>query len=139
VEVQEALTAVDRRKTKESLTLETVLAELTATNIGLTSSGTVTTTPAGAGQVGKEEVEVGGDPVLDKFIWGFEGTYVKDDGSAFPLRLFIWKGTAKMNGALEFGREDYPGIPIQVKALADTSKAKGRQLYKFQRVTAAAL
>lgn len=138
IEVQEALTAIDRRKTRENFTLETTLAEMTAANLGLGSSGTVTTTAAGASQVGKEELEVGGDDALDQYAWGFEGTYIDDDGDEFPLRLFIWKGTAKTNGTLEFGREDYPGIPLQVKALADTSKDKGKQLYKFQRVTGAA-
>ncbi len=138
IEVQEALTAVKRVKTKENLTLETVLAEITADNLSLAANGTVTKTSAGASQVGKEEVDVGGDPALAEFAWGFEGTYIDDDGNEFPVRFFLYKGTAKQNGAIEQGREVSPGIALQVKGLADTTKTKGSQLFKWQKVTAAA-
>jgi hypothetical protein len=138
IEVQESLAPVDRVRIKEALTLETVLAEITAANLSLAANGTVTTTAAGAGQVGKEEVEVGGSGAIAQFAWGFEGTFITDAGVSLPVRFFLFKGTARANGALEQGRELSPGISIQVKGLADTSKVVGKQLFKWQKVTAAA-
>jgi hypothetical protein len=135
--VQEALAAVKRRKTKEALVLETVLSELTADNIQLGSGGTVTDTAAGAAQVQKEELEAGNNAVLNERAWGFEGEYRKDDGTQFPIRLFIFKGTANLNGALEFSKEsDGTGIPIQVKALHDASQTAGKNLFMLQKVLA---
>lgn len=138
VMVMEHLAPVKRVKTAENLTLETTLAEIEADYLGLATSGTVTDTAPDVGQVGKEELNVGGEIDLDVYAWGFEGRYVDANGNEFPVRVFIWRGTAKLNGALEFGKEDYPGIPLQIKALADASKSKGEELFKFQRVTAAA-
>lgn len=134
ITVQEALTAVKRFKTKEDLTLKTTLAELTPANMAIATSGTATTTAAGVGQHGKDELVVGGESVIDEYAWGFEGTYTDSVGVTFPVRLFVWKGTAKMSGVQEHSKSDYPGIPIEVKALADLSKAVGQQLYKFQRI-----
>lgn len=136
--VEEELTAVDRRKTAENLTLETTLAEVTSAYLALLTSGTATTTAAGASQVGKDELTVGGESVIDKYAWGFEGTYTDSAGAAFPVRVFVWKGTAVVNGALEFSKADFPGVPLQIKALVDTSKSVGQKLFKLQRVTAVA-
>lgn len=136
--VEQELTAVKRVKTGERAMFETVLAEVTSAYLALATSGTATTTAAGAGQVGKDELVVGGGITLDEYAWGFEGQYVSSDGTFFPVRLFIYKATAMLNGALEHGKESYAGIPLQVKALVDTTKAKGSKLFKFQRVTVAA-
>ena len=138
IKVQQALTAVERFKSAENLTLKTTLAELTPANMQITTSGTATTTPADTGQPPKDELVVGGESVIDKYAWGFEGTYTDSAGATFPIRLFVWKGTAKMAGEQEHGQEGYVGIPIEVKALADLSKAVGQQLYKFQRILGAA-
>ena len=47
---------------------------------------------------------------------------------------------AMLNGALEFSQksDDYVGVPIQIKALADTTQTAGEKLVLFQRVTAEA-
>jgi hypothetical protein len=134
--VQEALAAVKRRKTGEALTLETVLAELTLDNLQLGTGGTVTDTPAGGAQVQKEELEAGNTAVLAESAWGFEGEYRKDDGTQFPIRFFVFRGTATLNGALEFGKEDFPGVALQIKALNDGSQSAGKQLFKVQKVLA---
>jgi len=141
VGVEEALTDVKRVKTLENLTLETVLAEVTSTYMNLAvGAGTVTTTAAGAGQVGKDEYAVGGEILLDENAWGFEAMYVSATGVKFPVRVFVWKATSKLNGELAFSKKsgEYPGIALQIMALADTSQNEGLQLFKFQRVTAAA-
>jgi hypothetical protein len=82
---------------------------------------------------------VGGNAAFALYAWGFEGTYTNDSGVSFPVRFFLYKGTARANGATEQGRELSPGIAIQVNGLADTSKAVGKQLFKWQKITAAAL
>jgi hypothetical protein len=140
VEVEEELTTIKRLRSKENLTLETTLAEVTADYLALATHGTVTVTAPGASQVGKEELDVGGEHVLDEYAWGFEGVYVDGSGDEFPVRLFIWRATAKINGALSFSKRsgEYPGIPLQVKALVDAGKTTGGKLFKFQRVTAEA-
>lgn len=138
-DVQEALTPVKRWKTKETVAFETVLAELTSEYLNLANgAGIVTTTAAGVGQVGKDEYEVGGESALDELAWGFEGTYVNSSGVSFPVRLFLFKATTKIGGETEFSKEEYPGISIQINALADMGKDMGKRLFKFQRVTAAA-
>ena len=134
VEIEQSLAPVKRVKTKENLALETVLAELYLDGVQLGTGGTVTDTAAGAGQVGKEELDLGGEAALDEKAWGFEGTYINEDGAEFPVRLFIWKATAKLNGALEFGKADYTGISLQIKALADLSKSMGERLFKMQKI-----
>lgn len=135
--IMEALTAVKRAKSGEDLTLETTLAEITSDYMHLAMEGTVTETAAGAAQVGKDELDVGGDQDLTVRAWGFEGTYTDGSGNSFPVRVFIYRGTGKINGALEFAKDQSPGVPLQVKALADISQSVGEQLFKFQRVTAA--
>jgi hypothetical protein len=135
-EVQEALGPVKRWRTKEELTLETILAEITAANFGLAASRTPSVTAADATHVGREDVTVGGVSTLTEYAWGFEGTYLTDAGDAYPLRVFIPKGTATINGKLDFGKEDYPGIGMQIKALHDMTQTQGARLAHFQKVTA---
>lgn len=138
VEVEQVTGVIKQTKTKEVATIETVLAELVGANLALATDGTLTSTAAGASQKAFEQVVAGGDPTISEYAWGFEGEYVDDAGASFPIRFFVYRGSAIMNGQLTFAKADYPGIPLQVKALNDTSKAKGAQIYAFQRVTAAA-
>jgi len=138
IKVEQELTALDRRKVSEALTLETVLAELTAARLSVVTSGTATSTPAAAATVGKDEMVVGGERAVDKRAWGFEGTFTDASGADFPMRVFVWKATAKMTAGQEYSSTDYVGIPIQINALVDTTKATGQKLWKWQRVTAAA-
>lgn len=139
VEVEEELAPVKRFRVKENLTLETVLAELTAEYLRMADSeqDTVDETAAGAAQDAYEEVGMGGVFQLAEKKWGFEGLHVDTDGADQPVRIFVHKGTAKVNGALEFSQKstDYPGIALQVKALTDASQDAGQKLCMFQRVT----
>lgn len=138
IEVEQELTALDRVKTAERLTMETALSEITSANMAIATSGTATTTAAGADQVGKDELVVGGERIIDKKAWAFEGEYVDSSDNVFPVRIFVWKATAILNGAQEYGKGSYPGIPLQIKALVDTTKPSGQKLFKMQRVTAEA-
>lgn len=136
INVEQRLAAVARARTSEALMLETVLAELTADNLNLAMNGTVSPTSAGASQDGFEDLDAGGEAVLTVRAWGFEGRYVEANGTKQPVRLFLYLGTATLNGNLVIAKETPAGISFQVKGLADTSKAVGADLFKFQRVTA---
>jgi hypothetical protein len=136
-DVQELLTTPKRWKTAEKMSVETALAELIADYLQLAvASGTVTETAAGAAQVGYEELQVGGQRVLDEKTVGIEGTFRASDGTEFPIRYIIHRANCMVNGAFEFAKDGQPGIPFRVDALADASKSVGNQLFVFQRVTA---
>lgn len=138
-EVQELLTTPKRWKTAEKMSVEVALAELIADYLQLgVSAGTVATTAAGASQVGYEELQVGGQRVMDEYAVGIEGTFRASDGTEFPIRYFIHKANIMINGAFEFAKDGQPGVPVKVDALADASKSAGNQLFTFQRVTAVA-
>jgi len=133
--------AVARKVTGEICEFEVLLGEVTANNLARAlgrNTTDVTTTAAGASQKGYEEFTGGGVFDLDNWMIGFEGKRVLSDGSTQPVRLFIDKCTLHLNGQLTFSarNDDATGIPLMVKALADTSNS-GR-FYRWQRVTAAA-
>lgn len=142
IEVEEELAAVKRKRVKESGTWETVLAELTAEYLQLAASNqdAVSETAAAAAQKGYEETGLGGEPELTEKKWGIEGLFINASGDLEPIRIFMHKGTARLNGPLEFSQKttDYVGISIQIKALADTTQSAGRKLWIFQRVVAEA-
>lgn len=138
VKAQQVIGTLKRVATNEEHTLETTLIEVTPAHLQLAIGGTASTTSAGAGQVGKDELVAGGEVLLDERAWGIEGMYVDSNGTAFPVRLFVWKATSVINGNLEFAKESEAGISLQIKALQDVSQSAGQQFVKLQRVTAAA-
>jgi hypothetical protein len=138
-DIQESLADVARAKVSEGATFETMMAQLNLSLLPLAWGGTNTVTAAGALQPPKEEYEVGGDRKLPPSQWGFEGEWVDTDGSVYPVRCFIWSGSATEGGELEFSKSDYTeGIPLKIGALGDLSKAKGKQLFMMQRITGVA-
>lgn len=138
VMVEQSTLAVRRVVTEESVAFETTLAELTAAHLQLGLEGNITTVAAGVGQVGYEQLAAGGKSTLTERAWGVEGEYVNAAGVSFPVRLFIHRATAVLNGALEFGKADSAGIPLRIDALGDLTQAAGEQLMIVQKVTAAA-
>lgn len=124
--------------TEEKMTIETQLAEFTGDGLALVLGGSNVTTPAGAGQVAFDKVVAGGEWTLPEGAWGIEGKYVDDGGDEFPVRVFFYRATVKLGGELSFQKGDYVGVPIQIEALTDTSKAIGAQMIEIHRVTAAA-
>lgn len=139
VDVQQRIAAIDRQRTKEELMLETKLAEITSDTLQLALGGTAAIIVPASGVVGRDELTGGGEVVLDKRTWGFEGLYVGADGTKRAVRLQVFIATSTINGDLEFSKTDEAGIPLQVRGLADTGKAVGADLFKFLRVTADAL
>jgi hypothetical protein len=131
---RQSFSPVRRRRTKETATVETVLAEHTAGNLAKAMAGIATTTAASATDPGFEEFEVGGDPNLPLYVVGIEGSYNDEDEAYFPVRLFLYQATVSEGGTLEYGKERPAGIPLKLMALPDLTKAKGKQLLKVQRV-----
>ena len=138
LEVEQVSTPVKRTITKESVAFETVLAEFTGANLELIFGGTLTTTAAGASQRGYQQLESGGRVDIDEYAWGFEGLYKDSSNNQFPVRVFIYRGAATLNGQLTFAKAAGVGIPISIAAQADTSKAVGKQLMVIHKVTAEA-
>lgn len=138
IEIENSTIAVKRGRSKEEATIETTLAESLAVNLGLAFDATVTNTAAGAGQKAYTSLDAGGKTLVSEYAFGIESLYVNSAGVQFPVRLFIWKANAILNGNLEFSKKAATGIPLQIKALADMTKAIGQRLLKFQKVTAAA-
>jgi len=139
INVQEHLAPVKRWRIGESLVLETVLSELTADYLQLAASEQdgVSETAADDDTKAFEQTGLGGVAALTEREWGFEGLFIDSDGNNQPVRFFVHKGTAMLNGNLEFSKktDDYVGVPIQIKALADTSQSAGEELGLFQRIT----
>ena len=137
LEVQQVMAPVKRVVQKEMATIETVLAEATATNLKYALNGTVTTTAPGAGK-GYDTVEAGGSTSLPEYQWGFEGFRVDAAGTAQPVRLFFYKGVSVMNGPMRFAKNAGVGIPMQVQAIPDLAKTAGKQMIIMQIITAPA-
>ena len=138
VNVEEYLMPVHRFKTAESLTIETVLAEIDLDYIALMTEGGVAKVAAGAGQKAFDSLTVGNDADLTGRAFGFEGVHLNSSGVALPLRVFIYRANAKLGGELSFSKreDDYTGVPITIEALSD-SLSPGR-MFVFQKVTAPA-
>jgi len=134
VMVQQEMGAVKRIRIKEALKLSTVLAELTAANLSMAFAGEASTVAPTGTTAGYEEFSVGGKYELPESMWGIEGSYVDEDEELRPIRVFVWRATAAAGGEIAFNREQVAGVPLEVSALHDRSKAKGKRLLVARRV-----
>jgi hypothetical protein len=132
--VEQSYSPVRRRRTKEEAMIETVIAEHSAGNLALALAGVATQTAATSTVPGYEEFTVGGDPNLPLYMVGIEGSYNDEAEDFFPVRLFFWYATVADGGTLEYAKDKPAGIPLKLNALADSSKPRKQQLFKFQRV-----
>lgn len=136
LEVEQVTLPVKGLITMEEVTVETTLAEITAANMLLAFGGAVTTTAAGTAQVALEELKSGGSSSITYYAWGLEGLYVDSSNNQLPVRMLIYRGSAVLNGSLNFSKREAVGIPLQITAWADTTKTAGQQLWTFQKTTA---
>ena len=90
LEVEQITLPVRRVRTKETVMIETSLAEMTGANLALVVDGTVTTTAAGVGQVGFDEILAGGSVDLSEYAWGFEGFRGTSANVRLPVRMFLY-------------------------------------------------
>lgn len=135
VNVEEYLAPVHRFKTAETMTLETVLAEIDLDYLALLTEGGVAKVAAGAAQKAYDNLVVGNAADLSDYSFGFEGINLNSAGVALPLRVFLYRANAKLGGELSFSKreDDYTGVPIVIEALSD-SVAPGR-ICVFQKIT----
>jgi hypothetical protein len=138
IETEEFLAAIDEWRTKEVGTFETTLAEITGEYLQLFTDAAPSTTPAGASQVGYEEVDIGNQGRITKYAVGFEGIRYDASANALTFRLFGPVSSFKLNGKPEFSAktDTYVQAPVLIKSFADPDNS-GR-LYRVQRVTAPA-
>lgn len=137
-DIQESLTPILRAVGRETLEIETSLAELLPSSLALAWGGTFSQTAAGAGQPAKDELVGGDDALVTEYQWGFEGSYVSAAGNTHPIRLVVWKGVTELGADLMFGKKTKTGIPFRIVANPDMSKARGQRLYKLIKITAPA-
>lgn len=139
IEAEEHLGVLKRRRIREGLVWETVLAEITADYRQLAASNQDAVTPVvrDATHDASESTGFGDVPILVEKQWGVEMLHIESGGNQQPIRIIMWKGTAMTNGNLQFSKKttEYPGIPIQIKGLMDVSQAEGERLCLFQRIT----
>ena len=137
VEVEQYPSPITRARTKETLVLETQLAEYTALNLKTAFAGTgaITTVAAGASVHASDSYSFGGDILLPQLQWGFETWVLDASSNKLPKRVFIYKATALLGGKLEFSKKSALGVPLKINALVDTGKAAGAQLMIFQIAT----
>lgn len=138
IRIEQSTLVVKRVVTEETVALEIALSEFVGDHIQLGLGGTVTTTAAGVGQVGFEELKAGGAVKLTERTWAFEGMFVDANDVIFPVRLQIWRATSVLNGSLTFGKSEETAVPLRIDAMGDLAKPVGEQLLRLIRVTEAA-
>jgi hypothetical protein len=138
VDVQQSLAPIKRRKTSETATISTALAQFEGEILALVLSGTNTNTAAGASQKGWSRVVTGGDPALDEYMFALEGWREDSGGNKQPVRIFVYRGTITVNGDIPFDKNAVTSVPVTINALADAGKSVGAQLMEIHIVTAPA-
>lgn len=135
--VEEFLAPVKDWRISEEVKLETVLAEFKADHFVLLADGTVVTTAAGSGQVGVDELSIGGNAVVTQYAVGFEALRIDSAGVNQSVRYFVPIATFKGNGELEWSQktDSYVNIPITLMGFVDTATGI---ISKLEVVTAAA-
>lgn len=135
--VEQITSPVRTVRQEENVAIETVLAELTGANLALVLDGTTTTTAAGVNQAGYDRIQAGGSVSLSEYAWGFEGFRLTATNARLPVRVFIYRGSAVLNGQLTFAKSAGVGIPIRIEAMPDTTLTAGQQILEIHNVTAA--
>ncbi len=137
IDVEQYTASVKLVRTKESIVIETMLAELTAANLklALASANTITTVAAGASVHASDTLDFGGESQMPEYQLGFEGYVFDASNNKMPKRFFFYKVVPAFSGALEFGKKTPAGVPIRFTCLADTTKSVGSMLGKSQLVT----
>lgn len=138
VEVQQSLAPLKRRKTNESMTIATTLAQFSGDVLALVTGGTNTDTAAGSGQKGFSRVVGGGTTNIAEYMVAVEGYRVDSTGVQQPVRVFLYKATITASGDIPFDRAGVTGLPITITGLTDPDRAVGENLYEAQIITAPA-
>lgn len=117
--VQQLSAPVRTQRTSVTPTITTTLAEVVGANLQYALDAALTTTAAGAGQKGFDEVKVSGENT-DVSLWavGIEGVRIHNTNAKLPVRMFFPRASIVMSGAMAFGKGAAVGIPITIKGFA---------------------
>lgn len=135
VEIQQSNSPVKQSITKQTINLNTTLAEHTVANLQLAFLGTASSTASGSGQKPYSQLAFGGETAPDVYAWGFEVLYQTSANVNEPVRYLFWKGSLSLNGNISFDKGAAAGIPVSIIMLADTTKPSGIQTGYVQQVT----
>lgn len=135
VEIQQSNSPVKQSITKQTINLNTTLAEHTVVNLQLAFLGTASSTASGSGQKPYSQLAFGGETAPDVYAWGFEVLYQTSANVNEPVRYLFWKGSLSLNGNISFDKGAAAGIPVSIIMLADTTKPSGIQTGYVQQVT----
>lgn len=135
VDVQQSTAPIKQRKTSETLTLGTTLAQFNGDLIALAMQGTNTDTPAGATQKAFSQITGGGSSNLPEHMVAVETYRIDAAGNPQPVRVFLFKATLAASGDVPFDKANAAGIPITATGLADPDRAVGQQVYQIDIVT----
>ncbi len=139
-EAQQAMSPIKYARINETAYLETVMSEITLSNMAVAFGATAPTiTAAAVGQVGKEVMKVGGLTEIPQKAWGIEGSYTDSSGVLRAHRIIFYKGQASTGGQLKYNNKVWAGIPLRINAIEDSTKTLGQRLFEYTRITASAL
>jgi hypothetical protein len=123
-------------RTEEGLTVETSLLESTLENLADVINGTVTTTPAGTGVIGKKSSTMYKGGTVSEFALLFRGSSAY---GAFPAQFYVPRGFFNDDVEMEFLKDDKTVIPVKFEALEYLSASTDAERFGvFEHQTAAA-
>lgn len=138
---------IDEKRKSLVYSFKSALGEINAVNSALVQgfdpTSAVTTTAAGASQVGVEvfNPNAGGAACVrsvKKWAIGFEGIHCLANGTLLPIRGFLTKATFMSDGETVYDSEgDGVKLPFVATGFSDTAQPLGIP-YRWERVTAAA-
>lgn len=137
ITTEEFLTELDEFRIAFMGEFTTILSEVTADIYAILFGGTVSTTAAGAGQKGYEEINIDPTALVAKYTFGLEG-FRSVAGVQQPVRWWLPKATIVINGESEYSQktDSYWQLPVKIKVLKDD--VNDSPPFMWQRVTAAA-
>jgi hypothetical protein len=121
----------------EECTLETILSEAGATKLKYAIGyGTVSTTAAGAGQVGYDKLTFGGNTALTDYVLEYRAP--RRTNSSLYIRVRLYKVNISPDLEMVFKKDGTLGFKMTAMAVCDTTKDAGNQLGYYMQETAVA-
>ena len=135
--VEQSTSPLKQKKDNERYVIDFSLSQFSDENLAILMAGTVTSTIAGPAQKALDKIAFGGSPNLVEYMLAIEGFRSDINNVSQPVRIFFYRGTIRLGGAVEFNKAGATVLPGQFTAQADSSKAKGIQIGEVQIITSA--
>lgn len=120
-------TVLDRQLVGEKVSIEIVLKEFTPTNLGKVLPGSTTTSTTTV----EDGVQYGGSIKLSSLVQGLVLHPLNLDDTVLTADWNFWKTVPVINGAIPEKSDEDQVLPVMFHVLPDTSKAIGKQFFKF--------